>query len=1094
VVEAGFKFCPNCGQGLDAPAAAEARPAASIPEPLAEKIRGAAQSVGERKQVTVLFCDLAGSTAVANGLDPEVYRELLDQYVALALHEVYRYDGIVNQLSGDGFMALFGAPIAHEDAPQRAVWAGLAIRDALAHFNHQLESERGISLPARIGINTGSVVVGTVGNDLKMDYTAIGDTTNLAARLESLADPGTILISEPTARLVRGFFELRQVGPLVVKGKPEPVAAFEVVTARPHSSPMAVAAERGLTPLVGRSEELAQLDACYRRLGGHLTQVVSVVGEAGSGKSRLIYEFKQRLLEEPEPVVLFEGRCGALSQTVPLAPFVAMLRQYFGIDGAESTDASCAKVQRRLGAASGEIDDAFPLLCRVLSVEAELPADLPLDALKQETFQAVGKLIQAESKRAPVVMILEDLHWIDESSQELLAMAMAKLMRARVMILVSHRSEYRTSWYTHAALTQLHLRPLLDDEVLRIARSLAGGVLPAELEVRLLAKAEGSPFFAEEITRSLSEEGYLSSDAEGAHLTRPVEEILIPGTVREVIAARLDRLRPSAKRVAQLAAVLGRQFHRRELTALLAPEEADVDQELAELSRRGVIHRKSLFTDDEFRFGESLTQEVAYDSLLLKQRRQLHERVARLLEVGGGDATLAGPALIAHHYALSDNRAKAVETLLSAALEAERLPSFRTAIALARQAWEISETALRDGGDLRAVMNAALAYTRLSVLYGVAHDPDAERAAVRGRELAAQLGDAATGSTLDAMYGMLLTTDPARFAEGVALAEAAIETARQAGNALQVVSASRAVAWHYMLDGRLSEARTKIDWVLQSLLEHEQSTLSDLFLSARFMRENVLYHSDDLETAAAAAAETYEMALRAPNRTVQSGASAVLSGVNFLRGRYADARQWAQRSFETAEAIGNIGALHRARAQTLAARTALGEAPSSGRLADAIEEGVGQGGNILLSIYHIVETFLALGDVRRAERVARLAVDQAAGRLREMLAAIALGEATTRLGPAHWGEAERAFERGLGLAAALNARGARTFGLIGRGRLALARNQPEDALRAWSEAREICLSLGFLRYQRQVEQLLVQVGATETGGAADHVPAAPAVS
>jgi class 3 adenylate cyclase len=237
-----------------------------MPESLAEKIRALGGGLaGERKQVTVLFCDLAGSTAVAGGLDPEVFRELLEQYVALALHEVYRFEGIVTQLSGDGVMALFGAPIAHEDAPQRAVWAGIAIRDALAHFNAQLEAERGISLPARIGINTGPVVVGTVGNDLKMDYTAIGDTTNLASRLESLARPGTILISEPTARMVRGFFVLNEVGPLTVKGKSEPVVAFEVVAARSAATPMAVAAERGLTPLVGRSEELAQLERAAAR-------------------------------------------------------------------------------------------------------------------------------------------------------------------------------------------------------------------------------------------------------------------------------------------------------------------------------------------------------------------------------------------------------------------------------------------------------------------------------------------------------------------------------------------------------------------------------------------------------------------------------------------------------------------------------------------------------------------------------------------------------------------------------------------------------------------------------------------------------------
>src|SRR5215470_4161116 len=273
-------------------------------------------------------------------------------------------------------------------------------------------------------------------------------------------------------------------------------------------------------------------------------------------------------------------------------------------------------------------------------------------------------------------------------------MAAARLMRARVMMLVSHRNEYRPVWRTSAALTQIPLRPLLDDEVIQITRALAGGALPPELERRILSKAEGSPFFAEEITRSLGEEGYLTRSDGGTALTRPVDEILIPGTVREVIAARLDRLGGPAKRCAQFAAVLGRQFRRADLAQLL--EEIDVDRELAELTRRGVIHRKSLFSDDEYRFGESLTQEVAYDSLLLKQRRVLHERVAALLEEGGGDPSLARPSLIAHHYALSDNRSKAVETLLRAATDAERLPSFRSALELDRQAWEIAESVLRE--------------------------------------------------------------------------------------------------------------------------------------------------------------------------------------------------------------------------------------------------------------------------------------------------------------------------------------------------------------------------------------------------------------
>jgi class 3 adenylate cyclase/tetratricopeptide (TPR) repeat protein len=1079
VVEAGFKFCPNCGQGLETPAAAEAKPATAIPEPLAEKIRGAAQSVGERKQVTVLFCDLAGSTAVASGLDPEVYGELLEQYVALAMHEVYRFEGMINQLSGDGFMALFGAPIAHEDAPQRAVRAALAIRDALAHFNDQLVRERGIALPARIGLNTGPVVVGTVGNDLRMDYTAIGDTTNLAARLEQLATPGTILISEPTARLVRGFFELREVGPLEVKGKAEPVAAYEVLSARAPASSIEIAAERGLTPLVGRTEELAQLEACYDRLAGGYTQVVAVLGEAGSGKSRLIYEFRQKLSERGEPVVFLEGRCAALSQNVPLAPFVALLRQYFDLTPNDSADSACDKVATRLGKSASIVDDAYPLLCRVLSVPAELPADLPLEALKQETFEAIGKLIYAESRRAPVVMILEDLHWIDEPSLELLEMAVARLMRARVLILVSHRSEFRPQWRTSAALTQVHLRPLLEDDVLAIVRSLAGGVLPNELEGRILAKAEGSPFFAEELTRSLSEEGFLTNGGGAVRLTRPVEEILIPGSVREVIAARLDRVRPTAKRVAQLAAVLGRQFRRSELTQLLAPEGIEVDSELGELTRRGVIHRKSLFSDDEYRFGESLTQEVAYDSLLLKQRRQLHGRVATLLEQGSFDPSLARPALIAHHYALSDDRAKAVETLLGAAGEAERLPSFRTALDLYRQAWELGEAALRDGVDdarfRQWVMNATAGYARITVLYGSSADADAERAAVRARELALELGDAATASVQRVMHGMLLTADPSRFAEGVEITEAAVAEQRAQPDSPILLHTTRAVAWHALLDGRFAAARTTLDWLLRELeVQGQRDALTEVYVSSRWMREGVLFASDEFEAAFESATETYALAQRANNHTVQSGSASVLAQVHMVRGEYEQARRWAARSLEVAEQIGGAAGAQRGEALVLAARVALGEAVTLGSLAERLHDGVARGGNMLLSIQSVVEAYLGLGEIKRAERIARLAVERAGGRFREMMATASLADALVRQGPAAWGEAERVVDRASGLAEALGSRQVRVQTLLARARLALARDLSDDARRALSEARALGAAIGLTRYDRLIAVLLSQ--------------------
>jgi class 3 adenylate cyclase len=1079
-VEAGFKFCPDCGQPLavDAPAA-PAPPRSNVPEALAQKIRDAQGMPGERKQVTVLFCDLAGSTAVASGLDPEVYREVLDQYVALAMHEIYRLEGIVNQLSGDGFMALFGAPVAHEDAPQRAVLAALAIRDALAHFNERLQRERGVALPARIGLNTGPVVVGTVGNDLKMDYTAIGDTTNLAARLEQLARPGTILISESTARLVRGVARLRPVGPLEVKGKAEPVTAYEVLAARAQANPMSVAAERGLTPFVGRDEELAQVASCFRRIRGGYAQLVSLVGAAGSGKSRLIYELKQRLAAEGESATVFEARCAALSQSIPLAPFVAMLRQYFGLEASDDEETACRKVESRLGKAMADIDDAYPLLCRVLSVPAQLPADLPLERLKRETFEAIARLVQTESKRGPVVMIVEDLHWIDESSQELLEMAINRLSRAQAMALVSHRPEYRPQWRTEAAVTQIYLRPLLDGDVLRIARSLAGGALPGELETRILAKAEGSPFFAEEITRSLLEEGFLAREDGAVRLTRPVEEILIPGSVREVIAARLDRLPAAAKRVAQIAAVLGRQFQRQQLAQLLADEQVDVEHELEELRRRGVIHRKSLFSDDEYRFGESLTQEVAYDSLLHRQRRQLHGRIAGLLESGAGDGALPRPALLAHHFARSDDRARAVDTLLRAAVEAEQLPSYRTATDLFRQAWEIAEALLAEGPAEERVqrwaMEATVGFTRVTVLYGSSADPEAERAALRGRELAQALGARDAAILLRTMHGMLLTVDPERFAEGVAITEAAVAEARQLGDIVQALSASRAVAWHYLLDGRFDAARSTIEWVERGLQERaDLPGAAEMYLAARMMHDGILQASDEFDLAMPRATETLALAEERGNHTVRAGSTVLLAQLHLQRAQYDEARRWAARGLETAEQIGNVAGIQRARALLLAARVALGEAVAIGAVGDLLEEGIQRGGNAIVSIQPTVDAFLALGELGRAERVARIAHERAAGRYRQILAGAALADVLVRLGPSAWPEAERLVDRTMGIAEAVGARSAQAQLSVAAARLALDRDLPRDARQALARAQSLCAAIDLRRFAGAIPMLQAQ--------------------
>lgn len=1085
LLDGQYRFCPDCGAPVAArPAANEpsgndglSRFAHAMPAGMAEKISATAGSLrGERKVVTVLFCDLAGSTAVAERLDPEEYRELLDRYLEIAFREIYRFEGIVNQLAGDGLMALFGAPIAHEDDPRRALWAALAIRDAMVAYNEELERERGLRLPARIGIHTGPVVAGAVGNDLKMDYTAIGDTTNLAARLEALAVPGTVLISGETERLTRGFFQTRAAGPFDIKGKSEPVAAFEVVAAVDASNPMTVAARRGLTPLFGREAELAQMHACFARLADELPQLVHLVGEAGSGKSRLIHEFRECLQGDTE-VTFLEVRCSALHQLESYYPLFHMLRLFFAIDPSASDATNAGRVAKKTGMGMAEISVAYPHLCRILSRVDFDPSEIPSDELQQEMLNAIDGLVRGAAARAPVVFIFEDLHWADEQSRELLSLALTHLMRARVMVIVSSRPDASFAWHTHAAVTQLALRPLREEDVVGIMRSIVGGRLPEAVERRIAERAEGSPFFVEEITRSLVEQGNLLCGPESCELSGEFDDSQIPGSVREVLAARLDSLDSSAKRVAQLAAVLGRQFRRDEIEELAANGAVtDVAAGLAQLVDRGVVRHAAATGAPEYRFGESLTQEVAYESLLLRERRALHERIGLMLERRGDR-----PTLIAHHYALSENADKAIDTLLAAAADAEQLPAFRTANDLFRRAWEIAE-ATAEETDLRSqsrLLRAALGYCRMAVLYGSSEDPLARRAAELSVDLAAALADGAAEATAKTYLGMVLTTYPDQFEQGLVYVEAGVEAARRHGDEALAVSTSRGLAWNYLLDGRFAQGLETIEWVLARLREAGQAERpADIFLSALMMRTQLRLFSDDLVGALSDARETERLAQAVSNRTIASTSRGLVGYVHFMRGEYEEARESAEQSMALAEEIGVEWGLRRASILAVASHVEIEGTPPEPRLIELAEEGIALGGNMVLSVLPLVETMVALLKFRRAEGLARAALERSAGRLRVMFARAAVGDAALRLGPNHWQESEQQFRQGLRIAEEIGSVVGRAACLNGLGKVAFARGDLHSARESFARALQVSRAAGIGRYAQRAERLLQEVAGT----------------
>ena len=677
----GARFCVACGQPLQtvAPPPAEtalkpplpvARPtdltaaagAFQPPAHLANKIRAQHSAIeGERRQVTVLFGDIAGFTAISEKLDPEELSDIVRRGFELVTAEIHRFEGTINQYGGDGLMALFGAPIAHEDAPRRAVHAALGIQRALRDYAATLERERGLKLQMRIGINTGTVVVGRIGTDLHMEYTAIGDTVNLASRLQSLARPGSVLISDSTYKGVAGFFETLELGELEVKGH-APVRAFEVSRAHGRRARLDAAVERGLTPLVGRERPLAALGELFADVKAGRGQVVFVSGDAGIGKSRLLFEFRQWLAAADEDVTWLEGRCVSFGASIPMLPTIDQLRENFRIDENDGEPEIIAKIEqgmRRLGSVEPEI----PYIRYLLAVDPGDPAVLAMDgvARRTRTFHALRALGLRGASIRPLVLVFEDMHWADSSSQEYLDFLMDSVAGARLMLILTHRLEYSPKFGGRSFYSTINLRHLTNEQTLEMAAGFLGSKLfPEELRSALMQKAEGVPLFVEEVTKTLLDLGFIVREDGNYRITSVAAELTIPETIQGIIMARLDRLGEEGKRTVQLASVIGRQFLAR-LLERVAGLTGKLEGLLRELKALEIIYEQGLLPEPAYIFKHAVIQDVAYNSLLLQRRKELHRAVGAAIEELYRDRLAEHYAELAYHFTRGEDWPKAME-------------------------------------------------------------------------------------------------------------------------------------------------------------------------------------------------------------------------------------------------------------------------------------------------------------------------------------------------------------------------------------------------------------------------------------------------
>ncbi|HKO06507.1 MAG TPA: AAA family ATPase [Alphaproteobacteria bacterium] len=683
---ADAKFCGGCGKALEqaapspSPAPAGPRPltvADYTPQHLAARILSSRLTLaGERKQVTVLFADIRGSTELIHGLDPEVALERLDPGLKVMMEAVHRYEGVVSRVQGDGIMALFGAPIAHEDHAVRACFAARAMLDGIARLE-------GTPLRIRVGMNSGEVVVRSVGNDLSLEYDAVGITVHLASRMEQIAAPGTACLSASTLKLARGFVEVRPLGAREVKGIAAPVEAFELGKITGRARWEVRAAAHGLSRFVGRETEMALLsDALKRTLAGR-GQIAGIVGEPGVGKSRLVHEF---LNAQPatECTVL---RVGAMphDRHTPFLLIAQLLRAWLGVADRDRQ----SEIGKKLTTAVAEIDGQLLAALAPLKSLLDLPPEdaewerLDPPLRRQRMRDAVRLLLLKASAPKPLILVVEDLHWIDEESEAVLNAVAAGLGAARLLLLATFRPEYRHDWARHGYFSQVRANPLAEkaaDELLQFM--LGDGKGLEALRRRLIARCEGTPFFLEEMVRALSETGVLVE----ARLTRSLEEIDIPHSVQAVLAARIDRLSAQNRGVLQIASVIGKDVPLSLLQAVAAMSEAQLHERLDELRAAEFLYEVNLATGMEFTFKHALTHEVAYESMLLTRRRELHTQLVRAIEATYPDRLDELTERLAHHALTGEMWAQAVDYCFKAGQRANQRSAHREAIAYFRRA------------------------------------------------------------------------------------------------------------------------------------------------------------------------------------------------------------------------------------------------------------------------------------------------------------------------------------------------------------------------------------------------------------------------
>jgi class 3 adenylate cyclase/tetratricopeptide (TPR) repeat protein len=1058
-------------------------PQAYTPGYLAEKIRTAKTTLeGERKQVTVLFADLKGSMELLADRDPEEARHLLDPVLERLMAAVHRYEGTVNQVLGDGIMALFGAPLAHEDHAVRACYAALAMQEAMRRYSAEVRRTHGVEVQIRVGLNSGEVVVRAIGNDLHMDYSAIGQTTHLAARMEQLAMPGSIRLTAETLRLAEGLVQVTPLGPVPVRGLADPVEVFDLVGASAVWRRLQAVAARGLTRFVGRQMELEALQQALARAETGHGHIVAMVGEAGVGKSRLVYEFvhSHRLTGWR----VLESASVSYGKATLYLPVLDLLKRYVHVEESDDLRTIRAKVTGQVLTLDEGLQEVIPPLLSLLDA---LPDDSPFLKLeppqrRQRILEALKRLLLRESQVQPLLLVFEDLHWIDTETQALLDSLVESLPTARLLLLVNYRPEYQHAWGSKTSYTQLRLDPLPPasaDELLQVL--LGDDASLAPLTRLLIARTEGNPFFLEESVRTLVETGALVGTPGAYRLAQALPTIQVPATVQAVLAARIDRLPPEDKRLLQTAAVVGTEVPFPLLQAMAEVPEEALHRGLDHLQTAELFYETRLFPEREFTFKHALTHEVAYGGPLQERRRVLHGRIVAVLEALAAERLAEQVDRLAHHAVRGEVWDKALAYCRQAGVRAEARSAHHEAVRYFEQALEALAQLPERRDTLEQAIDVRLdLYTVLRPLGEEAQIFDHLHAA---EVLAERLGDDRRLGRIISYLGPSLSAI-GEHARAIAACQRALALATTSGTFDDQAEAQTRLSQTYYTAG---DFRQGLDVARRAIALFTGDSRSAIFgrmsvVASRCYVAGCLAELEGFAEGRGVAAEAVRMVEVAEQPFY---IAAALLWVGLLARRHGDLHQAVpvlERSLALCQTT-NTPRLFPMAASFLGAAYALaGRAAEALPLLDQAQERVAAGHRVIfhaLVLTELSEALLLVGRVDEARTLAGRLLElygTHTGRGYQAHAYRLLGEATARGAPPEVEQAETYYRQALALAEELGMRPLQAHCHLGLGTLYAKLGRPEQARTELSAAIALYLAMEMQFWLPQAEAALAQVG------------------